>query len=52
MTANLNANSWENKHSALQQELKDKNRLLSDLQEKYQQTSSTYQEEKRKNYEL
>lgn len=52
MTAALNSTSWENKHSALQVELKEKNKLLADLQDKYQQMSSSYQEEKRKNYEI
>lgn len=52
MTAVLNSTSWENKHNALQVELKEKNKLLADLQDRYQQLSSSYQEEKRKNYEI
>lgn len=36
----------------MQVELKEKGKLLADLQEKYQSLSASYQEEKRKNYEI
>jgi hypothetical protein len=50
MTSGLNATSWENKNNSLLLELKDKNNLLSDLQEKYQQMTTIYQEATKKNY--
>lgn len=43
MSANLASNTWENKLSAFQVQLKEKIKLLNDLQEKYQELSSAYQ---------
>lgn len=50
MTAGLATNSWESRLSNYQQELKDKDNLLTEVNKKYQEMSLTYQEEKKKNY--